>query len=388
MINSRFIFVGLLGVAGLLAVIKPATLLAQVRTEVSYQNSNGKMMVEVIVNNVKGHFLLDTGAPCALTYTFASKLGVTVQGGSVKVEDSNGNQTDTHICRVETLKLGDATFTDLQMVRLPKGQMIESFGVDGIIGYNLMKQGIVKFDGKKNLFTFTTYDKDLGIDYGYAIPLINDPYVTLLPVRLGKNSCDTVMFDSGARAFYEISVGCFDRLGEYNKDVRRLCHGEGILSLGVAGLEQKSMKYRLLVPDFKIGKRRFADVTSVTTNASFSRLGAEILYYGTVIIDYPAQVFYYIPHEPKKKLSLYQKDWDVTITVMDKSLCAGLVWSDSKSGLHGGERIVEINGIRYDQEIDLLQMSTKPLINLSGDKAEIGYIDERGIEMKTVIRRR
>lgn len=189
-----------------------------------------------------------------------------------------------------------------------------------------------------------------------------------------------MVFDSGAKSFYELSTKSFSRLRTVSKALEVKGAGQGVLSLGAAGLEGKSQKYRVVIPQFRLGNFLFEEVTSVTTDAVDSRIGSDLLRYGTVIADYRSNVFYFIPYDNRKKLNLYEKDWDVVITVMDDHLCAGLP-------LHGGERIVAVNGVRYDK-VDLYEAITRGLIHLPGDKARIVYIGEDGKEHEVTIRKR
>lgn len=228
------------------------------------------------------------------------------------------------------------------------GDMLENLHIDGVIGYNLLKLGILKLDARTGSMTFTNYDGGLGIDYTRAIPMLPDSYLTLLRVQLKDGACDTVMFDSGAKSFYELSTKSFSNLRTAGKAL---------------------------------------EVTSVTTDAVDSRIGSDLLRYGTVIADYRSNVFYFIPYDNRKKLNLYEKDWDVVITVMDDHLCAGLVWDYAGLPLHGGERIVAVNGVRYDK-VDLYEAITRGLIHLPGDKARIVYIGEDGKEHEVTIRKR
>lgn len=49
---------------------------AQFRVEVPFEDKNGKLIVEVSVNGIGGHFLIDTGAPCCISDSYARKIGV------------------------------------------------------------------------------------------------------------------------------------------------------------------------------------------------------------------------------------------------------------------------------------------------------------------------
>ena len=167
-------------------------------------------------------------------------------------------------------------------MQLPEGNMVEQFGVDGIVGYNLMRQGIVKFDGRNHLFTLTNDTTGLGINLNYSILLTDDPYSTMVPIRVG-NVIDTVMFDTGALDFYEMSNRFYERVKTDSTHFHRLASGRGILSLGAAGLEAESLKHRILIPHCHIGNIPFSNLTTTTTDAIDSRIGSNVLLHGDII---------------------------------------------------------------------------------------------------------
>lgn len=359
------------------------------RVTVPYVESGGKLMVKVLVNGVEGHFLIDTGAPCCVTGTFARKAGIEADSArTVDVQDSNGALASTHLVELAELKLTPSvSFTRLEAVLWEPGHLMEQFGVDGIIGYNLFRRGAIQFDATQRTFTFASSVDKLSVDYTTAIPLVNDRFLALLQVNLGGGACDTVMFDSGASAFYEISALSLDRLEKKGKKaVRVLGSGSGILSFGAAGLEDGSLKKRVCLPDFSLGRARFRDVTSVTTDAPNSRMGSALLQHGALTIDYLGRMAYFLPNE-RRAVNLYEKDWDVVITVMNDSLCAGLVWDYAKLPLKGGERIVAVNGQRFGQ-VNMQEALTKGLLHMPGDKARITYLDATGKECEVTIRKR
>lgn len=362
-------------------------IMAQYRAVVPFQYENGKLIVDATINNVKGRFLIDTGAPCCLTYSFAERVGAHVLS-SQTAEDSNGNAVETKVVEMGTLDIAGVRFMNLQAMRWAKDNIAEGYGIDGIIGYNLLKRGIVKLDAQRKEFTFTDYDKDLGIDYAYAHPLLKDKFLTLLTINIGRNSNDTVMFDSGAEGFYEMSKASYKRLKTAKKDVRLLCSGEGILSAGVGGIERPSIKYRLKLPLFEIGKAHFANVVTVTTDATNSRIGSTLLNHGSLVIDYKNDIFYFMPTNKNSIPDLYEKDWDVAITVINGYLAAGLVWNSLKSPLQRGNRIISIDGERYDKKIDMYKATTTGILHLKGNEAVLGYIDKNGKECKVKMHKR
>lgn len=359
------------------------------RVSVPYEERGGKLEVTVEVNGVKGRFLIDTGAPCCVTGSFARRAGIVADSArTVDVQDSNGALATTHLVELAELKLDPSvSFTRLEAILWEPGHLMEQFGIDGIIGYNLFRRGAIQFDAERHVFTFASSAAGLDVDYTTALPMIDDRFLVLLQVNLGGGACDTVMFDSGAAAFYEISMASLDRLEKKGrKTVRVLGSGSGVLSFGAAGLEDGSLKRRVCLPDFSLGRARFQNVTSVTTDAPDSRMGSALLHYGDLTIDYMGRMVYYRPKE-RRKVKMYEKDWDVLITVMNDSLCAGLVWDYAKLPLKGGERIVAVNGQRFGK-VNMQEALTTGMLYMPGDKARITYIDEQGREREVTIRKR
>lgn len=378
----------LIAFIGELALFAQLSLFAQYRVTLPYVMENGKITINAEVNGHQGRFLVDTGAPCSLTYSFMQRAGI-VPFDSVQVQDSNGHLLTTRVAELESLKLNGFTFSRLQAICLEKGNMVENFKIDGIIGYNLMKMGIVKLDGSNHTFTLTSSEKGLGIDSLYAIPLVKDPYLVRILVRFADNEQDTVMFDSGASSFYAMSATSHRRLSEKKTNsFEQLGKGVGILSLGVSGVEKASVKYRLKIPHFSIGNHSFRNVTTITTYAMDSRIGSGLLNHGNIVINYRKGMFYYIPSVSGEIPDMYQKEWDAVITVIDNYLTVGMVWNTEESPLKGGERIVEIEGKKYDK-VDLYKATTTNLLQLPDKEAHIKYIDKETGEIKsTVIRRK
>lgn len=354
---------------------------AQFCARVPYRIEGEKIMLRAKVNGVEGNFIFDTGAPVCLSRTFAGKLGLS-GGKEISFQDSNGQSSTGEVLVLEALTLGNVTFSQVECALFEEGSMIESFGVDGVIGYTLFGDKIVEINSRTNQITVSDNPDYFSLNPVWANRMLPGNFVPWLEVKLGDHQADTVMFDSGAGGFYEISEKSFRRIK--NSDAFRvLDKGHGILSLGAAGLEDKTTKYRIEIPDFYLGNKKFKRVTSITTQGD-SRLGSEVLKYGVVTIDYPQHKLYLQPFSTEVP-DMYRKEWNVVITVMDNHLTAGFIWESMQDQLEGGEKIVEINGKRFDK-VDAYQAMTTNMIDLSGGKAEIVVIDKKsGKERKVEI---
>ena len=348
------------------------------RAIVPYVNEGGKLIVSLKVNGQQGRFLLDTGAPCCVSHEFASRIGL--KAGEMRTgEDSNGRAVQASLVSLDSLQLGAVTFRNIQAMQWEKGNPTAQL-IDGILGYNLLRMGIVKWDTRQRQFIFTTLTEGLGLDPSRALPLLPNDYVPMVAVRLGKTDLDTVMFDSGAEGFYEMSNRQRERLTQSRSTARILATANGTLSMGASGIEGVTTKHRILIPQMEIARFRFADVATTTTYGTSSRLGSMLFNYGDVAIDFPRRAFYFLPHPLQKEpLKVYQPEWEVVPTVTaDGTIVAGIVWN-AKLPIHQGDRIVEINGQRCER-IDFAKAVSTPPFVLSGKKTEIVFIPKGSTE--------
>ena len=362
--------------------------------ETPYVLDHGKMVVTAAVNGVRGRFIVDTGAPCCLSAGFAEKCGIPAGSGIPQQSyDSNGNIVQSYVVSLASLAIGGVDFQQLQAMRMAPNSVIDQFGIDGIVGYNLLKQGKPKFDGRNHRFILSDDDVKLGIDYNYGIIMAPDRFLALVPIRMGAQT-DTVMFDTGAESLYEMSTKTYNRVRSATADVNLLATGKGTLSMGAAGMENASVKYRLKMPKFNIGNSAFANVTTITTDAYDSRIGSELLKYGDVIIDYAENIFYLQPYEADSVPDCYQSEWNVVPIVMGNKVVAGMVWEAPQNGINAstqsdivaGDQIVAIGETRCDTVNMRLATSTN-LFNLNPYGTQITYRSSKtGKEQTMMIR--
>ncbi len=350
-----------------------------------YSVVGNKMMVRAKIGSEVGNFVLDTGAPCTLTDAFAKRAGIN-GGQTIQFSDSNGMPVTLRVADLRSLILGGVNFMELQAMVLEPGNFMEQMGADGIIGYNLMRQGIVKFDSRQKLFILTDERDSLALNYNYCSELLQNSFVPLIPIRIGAQ-VDTVMFDSGAESFYEISTRSFARIKSDTASLKVLNHGFGSLSAGAAGIEELSEKWRTLAPVVHIGAAPFRNATSITTDAVDSRIGFPLLDYGDVVIDYADGFFYFMPHDTSLIPNVYEPEWNVVPIAVDNGLVAGIVWDAQSDGIQSGDPIVAINGERIGR-VNLQEALTRQLFNLNPQGTPITYLNRRNNqEEQTVMRR-
>ena len=203
---------------------------------IPYTMSGGKMVVKAEINGKQGNFIFDTGAPVCLTYSFA--LGLELETlGKVRCQDSNGSLVDNRVVMLNCFRVGGIDFMGVQGMIMEEGNMVESFGVDGILGYSLFGDKIVEIDSRKKQITIAGNGEYFSLDTTAAIPMLLNSRVPLIEVKLSGRTVDTVMLDCGAGGFFDLSEKTYNRL-QTEEVWTFLGRGRGILSLGAAGLEK------------------------------------------------------------------------------------------------------------------------------------------------------
>lgn len=152
-----------------------------------------------------------------------------------------------------------------------------------------------------------------------------------------------VLFDSGSGDVYSPQT---KRAKRIPKDQR--LSFEGIFSFGLSQGKIKSEKrYRSLVAELKIGGGTLRDFHSQFSKLTSARMGAGILHYGQVSLDYQKQRFYFSPYEQKVSPGRFTS-FGVDFTSLQGEYIIKWVLKDSpaeKAGLQYGQRVLQINDI-------------------------------------------
>lgn len=339
----------------------------------------GKIIVRAEINGQTGNFLFDTGAPTCLTSQFAQKTGVKPQQSGL-FEDSNGQTSESDVAIIPQLTLGSVHFTHVECAVWKAGNMIEQFGVDGVVGYTLFADKVVCINSRKKEISIASSLDVFPESIHSSTPIDmrrNNEMLPIFTIELDNGVEEEVMFDSGSYSALDLAENRAKDI-VCAKGAHLLNTGYGATSVGAAGMAQNTLKHRLKIDTLKIGNGVFVDVPSITTAGSISRVGSQLMNYGFVSIDYPRQKFYFTPFATSRPPSLYVKEWDVVLTFNGANLLAGLVWGELKNHVCPGDIIVAVNGKPCNTPEEIRRA------RLEGDKAEITVKNAVNGEEKTV----
>lgn len=352
--------------------------------ELPFEYVRNTIIIHAQIDGIEGRYIFDTGAPVCLTHSRAEKYQNT-EFTEQKITDAHGQESVFKQMELKSVSLGEINFRNVPALVLNAGNPMECYGVDGVIGSSLFPYTVVRIDAKKQTLTLAAKADRFSLNLRTVQPMeTNKQNIPFVRLNLGNGHLEKVMFDTGASDFLGMTEAGYAAL-QAQHSVVTLDSGYGVLGMGVGGVEKADRKYRVKIPDVRLGLGKFINVITGTIQGAVSLLGAEVLKYGVVTLDFPGHKFYFEPYEPLA-VDLDRKVWNVAVTVSGDTLIAGFVWDSMKGKLQGGEKVVSINGKRFDR-IDPCEALTSPLIKMEGDEAIITIIDSLGKEKNLTIRK-
>ncbi len=352
--------------------------------EIPYETLNHKIFIRAEVEGIKGKYLFDTGAPVCLTYSRMQK-GPEKEAILQRVKDAHNNETTFRQITLQSIQLGNISYKDIPALVFDEGNPLEYYGIDGIIGSSLFPDAVIRIDPRRKVLVIASDTARMELDSRYATDMERDeqniPYIM---IGLSKELREQVMFDTGTSSFYEMNEPIYHKVAE-SPGIVTLSKGNGVLDMGIGGMEKRSDKYRIRLDSMTLGTGLFTNVITVTMNAFSSRIGTGLLKYGSVTLDFPGNKFYFVPNDTVP-VDMGYKNWNVEVIASGDSLMAGFIWQSMAGQLQGGEKVVAINGKRYDK-VDPTKALTTSLLRIEGEEAVITVIDKNGREKTLTIRK-
>ncbi|MCF6223923.1 MAG: retroviral-like aspartic protease family protein [Flavobacteriaceae bacterium] len=350
-------------------------------TEINYTEIQGKIIIPAIIEGNTYHFLLDTGAPNLISFDLYKKI----KSKSIKtitVKDANNKKMKMQIVSMPLIKIGDVTFKNTPTIvnHSSTNFIFDCFEVDGIIGSNLLRNSIIQFLPKIKTIKISSDTDKIKYNENKAMNLSlhgkqSSPYIRI--DLQGRNSVrELVLFDTGMKGFYDLSKRKYDDLK--SKDIFiKLEEATGTESIGLFGPSNIKKQYRLIISQIKVGNAGFKNIFITTTSAKHSRIGSDILKYGSVILDYKNKKFVFEPFQ--ESVDLNEKILGISFNIIDDQLVVGMVWEGKlKNEISFGDKIVSINGVDF-RKINVCDIITKESIFKKNDTLNIEFENNKGI---------
>lgn len=326
---------------------------------VRYEPHFNKILIPVRIKDKTYRFMLDTGAPTTISQTIYDELKPAVLE-KAEVVDQSGKRDSMFVVSLKEIMVGDVLFEDIPALTAGPGPVFDCFGIDGIIGSNLLRTSIVRLSAADSTITLTDDLSRLSLSKRSSVPLKlspgqSSPYVEIT-LKGARTASEYALFDTGADTFYDLTIGHFNQFRPYNifSDVE---HGHGSNTMGINGMADTTLLYRLRVPALIINGVTFRNTTTQTTNSSNSRIGHSILDHGIVTVDYKHKRFYFEAF--KADNDLQEKLPGISPSFINNKYCVGIVWDEQlREKISPGDQIVSLDGVSYEH-ISLCDLLTR-----------------------------
>ena len=355
--------------------------------EVPYTTINGKIIIEAQVEGVPGKFIFDTGAPTYITYSLARRLSLE-STNTQNILDAHNQSMTLEKTQLKRLSMGmpGINIEEIPVTIMPEGHLIEQFGVDGMIGCELFPGAVVRIDSRQKKIIITDNISLFHINLRNRLPLLHvQGQIPFIELNVGVGGIETVMFDSGSGAFYEmISATASEALRE--NAAALLSKGYGSSGIGMAGAASAGEHNLIRLFELRVSTGRFQNIVTESMDAPYSRLGSQLLDYGTVTIDYASSAFYFEPFESAPQ-DLYKKRWNVDFTMANGHVVIACVWGDLVEKISPGDRVLKI--VREPVgEVNVSDALQSSIVKIKNEKAIITVLRQDGTEVEVAIEKK
>ena len=355
--------------------------------EVPYTTINGKIIIEAQVEGVPGKFIFDTGAPTYITYSLARRLSLE-STNTQNILDAHNQSMTLEKTQLKRLSMGmpGINIEEIPVTIMPEGHLIEQFGVDGMIGCELFPGAVVRIDSRQKKIIITDNISLFHINLRNRLPLLHvQGQIPFIELNVGVGVIETVMFDSGSGAFYEmISATASEALRE--NAAALLSKGYGSSGIGMAGAASAGEHNLIRLFELRVSTGRFQNIVTESMDAPYSRLGSQLLDYGTVTIDYASSAFYFEPFESAPQ-DLYKKRWIVDFTMANGHVVIACVWGDLVEKISPGDRVLKIDGEPVG-EVNVSDALQSSIVKIKNEKAIITVLRQDGTEVEVAIEKK
>lgn len=353
---------------------------------IDYKIVNDKIIIPVEINNKIYNFLLDTGAPNLISKTLLKELKLN-NIKKIEVDDANGKKDSLQIVSVPAIKIGSTIFENSAALvsDLENHPLLKCYNIDGFIGSNMLQKSIIKIDTKEKKVILTDQIKSIELkSKPLKIKLIGSqksPYVELKITGKNKTTvAEDALLDTGMGGFYEMSNRVYSIFTKYDV-VEVLSKSIGSSGMGLFGNAETKEQVLFQLNALNINHTVFNNVISTTTDDNNSRIGADILKYGDIIIDFRAKKFYFDANE---KIVLNEKPPKYSATILNNKYAIGFVWdTELKEKIKFGDEIIKIDSLIINQLnlCDILKLKNYKEENISYE-LEIKNADNKNFVLK------
>lgn len=310
--------------------------------ELPFETVRGKIVVTIRIAEEARKFIVDTGAPTAISQELYQKLNSEIVSVE-QVSDVNNQMDSLLVVRMDQIQVGNAIYEDIPALVINDGILTDCFKVDGLIGSNLLRNSIVQFDDRNGIIRITNDLENVNVLNAKQADIVLDRQSSpILTIRFGKYASEMLLFDSGSDEFYSMSNQNMQKFKKSNAyDV--VGKSKGSNSMGINGVGGNAETYKLHIPSMLINETEIRNTISESNVDFNSRIGRPLLDLGVFTLDFQKKKSYFEPYASSEELN--ESFWDIDPTFIDGKLAVGKIWAKELKKIEVGDQILAVNDI-------------------------------------------
>ncbi|MCC9043940.1 aspartyl protease family protein [Myroides sp. M-43] len=328
-------------------IFKKGTIVPSVYNEsLNYTLKEDHIYVDVIIENEKYKFIVDTGAPTSITFNVKGNFKFLSEDD---ITDASQNTSKVKYVSIPSIKIGNLEFKDFTAVQSDM-DAFKSLGVDGLIGGNMISKSSWDFDLENKRITLSNSldKKEIKTFNKVKVKKEYTGTPTLIMTYFNGLKEKEIFFDTGYNDFFYLSEDIFDTL-HAKKHFTKVLTGEGIISYSAFG---PSIGKTYMAPlEMSLGDYKIPSFLTTVDVDDVSNLGSRwLVYYRTILYK---NDFYF---------KSYNKDFPSTFEnigiktkIKNNELVISFVWdspSIKNNNLKIDDKILSVN----DKEINTMSI--------------------------------
>ena len=258
------------------------------KVNIPFEYNLGMIILKVNISGEEYDFLLDTGAPNVISKELAQKYGLS-NIFERKFGDSQGQTSDLGMIKLDEISIGGINFlnTGAAVADLKQSKEVGCLQIDGLIGSNLMRKAVWKFDYENQIITISNSVESLKIsESSEKIPFFT--YITgtpIIDITLNDVKEKNVIVDLGSNGDISLSKKTFDKLVDTDPNISRTV-SFGSSSSGLYGVGATDSIQHALISNISFGDVALKNTVVEFTNESASTIGTNYFKNYDLIINW------------------------------------------------------------------------------------------------------
>lgn len=305
-----------------------------------------QIYIPVTIDGQQHLMNFDTGSSQGVAYEGAS-WPYSRPIGKVDSRDANGKRDTIEVVRFPDFMMGSLSVSNYKGSLLRR--MDGNYTDEGIIGFDLVHKGLlIKIDLRAKYMIITDKPKFFDHEAGYSVKYKLRRFVPFININTFLSHQEPVMLDLGAQDLFSMNKQSFDKERFNDARVARLVEETttGQSAIGNFGAEKENLILYLHFSKMLWGKLPLLDVHAMTTQGD-SKIGAQLLEYGTLTIDGKRKRLKFAPYDAADSVVIDNKLDNITYVPLQGRAVVGTIRHTSKqykNGFRQGDIILKING--------------------------------------------